>query len=342
MKRLILALGVALSTGCGGGLLPAALASPIPSAPELSTVRIGAATPENFIQLPLAVADQLGYFKAQGVSVKLDGTLGMTALANGDVDAVSLPYEWTLRAHLTGTDLVMVALYQVRPGFILSVGQPHFDQVKTMKDLVGKPVGVPVLASPTETFARWLALREGVDPDSIVYKAVGVATAMSSALASGSIWAATQVDPPASRMEKNGTGRVLYETRTAEGARKIYGGTGAFASQGLMIPRAFIQRYPRTTHAVVAALVMALRYIHTHSPAQIADVVPSLYAQADKDNYISSLQNNIGAYSPDGLVPPAAAQAVFDVVKQVVPAVAAGPVDLSRTYDNTFARAANP
>lgn len=329
------------SIECGGGLLPGALPSPTLLPPERSSVVIDVVTPENFIQLPIAVAAALGYFKSAGLDVTFSGSLaGLTALSQGQVDMISLPFENTIRAQYAGTDLEMVVLYQLRPGFVLSTGEPHFNDVHTMRDLIGKPVGVTALGGPSETWVRWLALREGVNPDSISYKAVGVGTAMSSAIASGSVWAGHQVDPPASRMEKNGTGRVLYDTRTEAGAKQIYGGNGVYPGNGLMLPRDFANRYPRTTQALVTAIVRALRFIHSHSASQIAAAVPSLYAQGDAENYVASLKNNLGMFSPDGIVPPAGAQTVLNVVKQVVPAIGGTSIDIALTYDNTFVRKA--
>ena len=211
MKRAAVALTVVLiSAGCGG-LLPSAKATP---PPERSTVRIGTVGElRAFIHLPLTLADRLGYFAANGIKVEFStatsGLDAVAALGRGSVDLVNVPYEFTIRAQAAGTRLKMVTLLLVRPGLMLTVGKPFFGQVNSMKDLVGKPVGVTAPGTQTETLVRLLALREGLDPASIRVKAIGVGRKNQSAIASGQVAAGVDVDPFATEMEEDGTGLAV-------------------------------------------------------------------------------------------------------------------------------------
>jgi len=345
-RRTLLALISLMLAGCGGGLLPATQVLPTASPPERSTVRIGSVALNAFIQLPLALAHQFGYFSAAGVDVQLidypNGNAALSALGRGEVDVVSIPYEFTIRAQMTGTAVRMVALYDLRPGLVLSVGKPHADAVRSMKDLVGKPVCVTAVATASEGFVRWLASREGIDPASIPIRSCGIASERYAAgLASGEFWAAQQVDPPFTRLERAGTAKLLYDTRSERTASQVYGGRGVYPANGLIAPRDFLQKYPNTVSALVAALVKALRYIHSHTAKQVAADMPSSFKEGDPELYASSLSANVGMFSSDGIVPADGPPKVLQVLQLILPGLSASQIDIAQTYDNTFVRKAN-
>ena len=127
-------------------------------APEKSagatTIQMAVGGQTQFIYLPLTLADQLGYFKDEGLSVRISdlrgGSEALTAMMGGSVNMVTGFYEHTIRARAQGKRLVMVALFDRYPGLVLMVGKAHFNQVRSIKDLVGKPVGVTAPGSSTD------------------------------------------------------------------------------------------------------------------------------------------------------------------------------------------------
>lgn len=346
MRRTIVAVAVILVTGCGGGLLPAAQQSPAAPPPELQTVRIGTVALNDFIQLPLALGLQLGAFSRRGITIETvaesSATKAMTDLGRGTVDVISVPYQLTIQGQINGTAAVAIALYQLRPGLVFSVGKPHFSDVRSMKDLIGRPVCVTARGTPTEDLVRWLAMREGVDPSSIPLRACGVGAATySTLLATGEVWGALQVDPPFTKLEKEGWARSLYDTRSANGAKAVYGGSGIYPSQALIAPRQFLNSYPNTAFALVRSILEALRYIHSHSAADIARRMPAEYKEGDADLYAASLKSDLEMFSADGIMPADGPSEVLKVLQAVSPAVGDAPIELSQTFDNSFARRAN-
>src|SRR5437868_4227757 len=95
---------------------------------ELQTIRIAVGGQTQFIYLPLTLADQLGYFKDEGLSVQISdlrgGSEALAALLGGSVDMVTGFYEHTIRARSQGKRLTMVALFDRFPGLVLMVGKP--------------------------------------------------------------------------------------------------------------------------------------------------------------------------------------------------------------------------
>src|SRR5262249_13809975 len=125
-----------------------------------TTIRMAVGGQTQFIYLPLTLADQLGYFKDEGLTVQIadlrGGSEALAALMGGSVDMVTGFYEHTIRARAQGKSLLMVALFDRYPGLVLMVGKKHFNEVASIRDLVGKPVGVTAPGSSTDQLVKYI------------------------------------------------------------------------------------------------------------------------------------------------------------------------------------------
>src|SRR5262252_8131752 len=99
-----------------------------------TTIRMAVGGQTQFIYLPLTLADQLGYFKDEGLTVQISdlrgGSEALAALLGGSVEMVTGFYEHTIRARSQGKQLVMVTLFDRFPGLVLMVGREHFNEVQ--------------------------------------------------------------------------------------------------------------------------------------------------------------------------------------------------------------------
>jgi NitT/TauT family transport system substrate-binding protein len=290
-----------------------------------------------FIYLPLTLADRLGYFKDEGLTVTISdlrgGSEALAAMMGGSVDMVSGFYEHTIRTQVQGKHLVMVALFDRYPGLVLMLGKNHFRQVQTIKDLVGKPVGVTAPGSSTDQLVKYLLRKNGLDPFSIPVVTAGTAT-MIAALEQDRVWAGVTVDPVATKLERDGTAKPLYDTRTEKGTLGIFG--GPWPAGGFYTTAEFIQQNPRTVQGLVNAAVRTLRYIQEHPAEEVAAAMPESFWAGDRDQYVQSLRANRSLYSPDGLMPEDGPPNVLKSLSLVDEKVAEAKVDLRQTYDNTF------
>ena len=308
------------------------------AAPEKTTaIRMAVGGQTQFIYLPLTLADQLGYFKDEGLSVSISdlrgGSEALAALMGGSVDMVTGFYEHTIRARAQGKHLVMVALFDRYPGLVLMVGKAHFNQVHSIKDLVGKPVGVTAPGSSTDQLVKYILRQNNLDPQSIPVVTGGIAT-MLAALEQDRVWAGVTVDPMASKLEREGIAKALYDTRTEKGTVDIFG--GPWPAGGLYTTAEFIRQHPQIVQSIVNAGVRALRYIKEHSAEEVAAAVPESFWAGDRDQYISSLRANIGLYSSDGLMPDDGPPNVLQSLSLVDKTIGDARIDLSQTYDNSF------
>src|SRR5215813_1923266 len=268
------------------------------------TIRMAVGGQTQFIYLPLTLADRLGYFKDEGLSVSISdlrgGSEALAAMMGGSVDMVTGFYEHTIRARAQGKHLVMVALFDRYPGLVLMVGKSHVDQVHTIRDLVGKPVGVTAPGSSTDQLVKYILRQNNQDPQAIPVVTAGIST-MLAALEQDRVWAGVTVDPVASKLERDGIARVLYDTRTEQGMQQIFG--GPWPSGGFYTTAEFVSKNPRVVQSVVNAGVRALRYLQEHSIEEVTAAMPESFWAGDRNQYAASLRANIGMYSPDGLMP---------------------------------------
>lgn len=340
MRRFALGtLTTLLLAACGASV---GQGQPSPSALPLekTSVKIAVGGQTQFIYLPLTLADQLGYFKEEGLSVEISdlrgGAEALSAVLGGSADVVTGFYEHTIRTQVQGKRMQMVVLFDLFPGLVLMVGKKHADQVRSIKDLVGHPVGVTALGSSTDAMVKFLAKQNGLDPQSIPVTGIGASSSAVAAIEGDRVWAGVTVDPLASKLEKDGTAKPLYDTRTAEGTRQVFGGT--WPAGGFYSTVDFVNKNPNTVQALVRAGVKALKYIKSHGAEDIASKMPASYLAGDKDLYITSLKANLPMFSPDGLMPSDGPDNVLKTLTLVDPKITPAAVDLKATYDNGFAQ----
>lgn len=324
--------------GTGSSSQPQASSGP----PEKTSLKMGVGGQAQIIYLPATLADQLGYYKDEGITVEIDDLKGgadaLKALLGGSVDIVTGFYEHTIRTQTQGKFIETVALFDQYPGLVMMVGKQHADQVRSIKDLAGHPVGVTSPGSSTDEMIKFLEKKNGMAADAIPVVAIGSGSTAIAAITSGQVWAGVTVEPAVSQMDKAGTAKALYDTRTPQGTKAVFGGT--WPAGGFYVPAEFARENPRTVQAMVRAGVRTLKYLKTHTAAQIADHLPSSFYGGDKAAFVETLQANLAMFSDTGLMPSDGPGIVFDTVKTADPKTDWSTVELKRTYDNSFVQKA--
>src|SRR5207245_2235676 len=133
----------------------------------------------------------------------------LKAMLSGSVDVVTGFYEETIRAQTEGRLVEMFTTLDVCPGLVLMVGKQHQDQVKSIRDLAGHPLGVTSLGSPTDEMVKYLLKRNDMAADGVPVVAIGSGSTAIEAIASGQVWAAVTVEPVTSQLESSGSARAL-------------------------------------------------------------------------------------------------------------------------------------
>ncbi len=304
---------------------------------ERATLTISVGGQPLFAYLPLTLADRLGYFRDEGLSIRIadlrGGSEAMAALLGGSADFVTGYYEHTIRAQGQGKHLRMVVLFDRLPGLVLMVGARYADRVKSIEDLVGQPVGVTAPGSSTDQMLKFLLGKHGLNPQSIPVVTAGTTT-MIAALEQDQIRAGVTLDPTATKLEKDGTAFALYDTRTEQGARDVFGGT--WPAGGIYTTEEMVTNNPKVVQSVVNAAIRALEYIQSHSAEEIAANMPEEFMAGGREQYIGALKANLAMFSRDGRMPEEGPANVLKTLQLVDPNLTPAGIDLAATYTNDF------
>ena len=147
-------------------------------------------------------------------------------------------------------------------------------------------------------------------------------------------------DPTVSTILAQHAGKILVDLRSLSGTQAALG--NPYPGSSLSFSTSWVNSNKPTVQKMVDALVEALHYIQTHSAAQITAVVPAAdYGAAGKTAYEEALANEIGMYSPTGLMPTDGPQGVQHVLTAYDPSIANANLNLSATYTDSFVQAAS-
>ena len=126
-------------------------------------IRIAVSGGYNMIFLSSGVAQHRGFFKDEGLDadiVVMGASPSIAALINGVIDFTLLTGT-VIRAAIRGLPVRLVAGLMTSSPHVL-LARP---EIKSVKELTGKKVGLPGFGDATHVLARIILARNGVDPD---------------------------------------------------------------------------------------------------------------------------------------------------------------------------------
>src|SRR5262249_36702271 len=98
----------------------------------------------------------------------------------------------------------------------------------------------------------------------------------------------------------------------------------------------WIASHGKEVQALTNAIIATLKWIHSHTPEEIADKMPENLVGKDKALYVAGLKNTLPMYSETGRMDPKGAEAVLAVFSQSSPDVGKAIIDLSKPSPNPF------
>ena len=291
------------------------------------------------IYLPNMLAKRLGYFDQAGLDVSLiDETSGQAstdAVLAGQVEAGSGSYNHTIELQALGKSLTEVVQLDIAPGEAEVVSAKEAGQIHSFADLKGKNLGVTELGSGTHTLSIALLHQSGLAPDQVHFVPVGAGDTFIAAMQQGKIDAGMTTEPTISRLLASGVGKVLVDLRTPQSTQAALGGSFPFIC--VFMKNDYVNSHKDVVQKLVNAYVKTLKWIHTHTAEQIADMMPPDYYAGNKTLYVTALQNQLAIFSPDGKMPTDGPASVLTIVKLVNQTVQGKQIDLSKTFTNEFA-----
>ncbi len=308
-------------------------------AAEKFTIMVGGI--EKQVYLPAQLTASLGYFKDEGLDVELlsenAGVNAENELLAGAVQGVVGFYDHCVDLQTKGKIVESVVQFSQAPGEVELVSTKH-PEIKSMAHVKGKTLGVTGLGSSTSFLTQYLAVKAGVPVGQFSLLAVGAGTTFIAAMQQDRIQLGMTTEPTISRLLKTGDARVLVDLRTAEKTRAALGGTYPAAS--FYMDAAYVNSHKDVVQKVANAFVRTLKYIDTHTAAEITDKLPKSFYIADKAAYVQALADGKAMFTPDGVMPGGGPETVLNVLAAFSPNVKGKTVDLSKTYTTEFVKKA--
>jgi len=331
------ACGSSASSSSVTGSNAAAAASGVPTV----TLMVGGIDKQ--IYLPYQLAQDLGFYKKYGVNVQLSteqagGVGAETAMVSGQVDMAGAWYVHAIDFTAKGKPVVSVVQLSGAPGEreMCATGTG----ITSPAQWQGKSLGVTDIGSGTDELTLYLAARYHLTSKDITRVGVGAGPTFVAALQNHRIACGMTTQPTVGAVEKQGVGTSVIDLASTAGAQQWLG--GAYPSAAVLARADWVTSHQATVQKVVDALVATMHWISTHSAADIANAMPPAFVSnglTTKAAYISELAQDKGQFLPDGMMPASGPATVLAIEKFI--GNVTGPVNLSETYTNQYAIAAN-
>jgi NitT/TauT family transport system substrate-binding protein len=310
--------------------------------PEKSRIGIAVGGKATFYYLPLTIAEQLGYFRAEGLEVDITdfpgGARALQAVVGGSADVVSGAFEHTINLQSKNQFYQAFVLQGRAPGIAIGVSTKTMPGYKFVGDLKGKKIGVTAPGSSTNMVSNLVLSRVGLKAEDVNYIGVGTAAGALTAMRSGQIDAISNIDPVMTMLEQKGDIRLITDTRTLKGTQEVFG--GPMPAGCLYAPVDFLQKNPNTAQALANAIVRALKWLQTAGPGDIIKTVPESYLLGDRGLYLAAFNKIREAIAVDGLIPEEGARTAMRALASFDQAVKSDRIVLAKTFTNDFARKA--
>ncbi len=309
---------------------------------EKSKVSIAVGGKASFYYLPLTIAEQLGYFKAEGLELEISdfsgGARALQAVVGGSADVVSGAYEHTINLQGKSQYFRAFVMQGRAPQIALGVSIKAMPQYKSVADLKGKRIGVSAPGSSTNMVANLVLSRAGLKAADVSFIGVGTAAGALAALRSGQIDAMCNIDPVMTMLEQKGDVKIISDTRTLKGTVEVFG--GPMPSGCLYAPTEFVQKHPNTCQALTNAIVHGLKWLQTAGPSDIIKTVPEGYLLGDRGLYLASFNKVREAFSLDGVVPGDGVRIALKALASFDATLKPEKIDLAKTFTNEFSKRA--
>jgi len=310
--------------------------------PQLTNVRIAVGGQNQLIYLPATLAQELGFFRDEGLNVELQdqagGSKALQALVGGSADVVCGFYDHTIQMAAEGRELVAFVTMLRFPGLVLVTSPQSADKVMKIEDLKGRIAGVTTAGSSSHMLLSYLLQQHGVGGEAVSITAIGTAATAIAAIEHGKVDAAMMTDPAFTLVSRRNPGvRVLADLRHADGVKAALGST-TYPASVLYAKAEWLRANRDTARRLARAVTRTLIWMQTHSAREIADKTPAAVRGEDQALYIDALASSMPMYSQDGIMDAEGAEAARTLLAQSMDKVRDARIDLSKTYTNEFVK----
>ncbi len=309
---------------------------------DKTKVNLAVAGKASFYYLPLVVAEQLGFFEAEGIALEIvdfpSSVRAQQALASGNAEVVCGAFEHLINLHSKHQYVQSFVALGRAPQMAMGVSVKNMPNYKRLADLRGKKIGIAAPGTGTNIMANLLLQRAGLQQNDVSYIGVGTTTGAVSAIRSGQIDAICNLEPAMTQLELKGDIKIIADSRTLRGTQAIFGGDMPGAC--LFALPDYIQKNRLVVQALSNAIMRALKWLQTAGPRDLIRGLPEANLLGDRGLFLATYQNIRESISLDGITNDEAAKLSLKVMSNFDSAVKAERLDITKAYTNMFARLA--
>jgi NitT/TauT family transport system substrate-binding protein len=294
-------------------------------------------TPQN---MPIFLADTLGYYKDEDLAVTLEnlssGAKALQALIGGSVDVASITYPQAIQMAAEGQRVRAFFIELRRIGYVLVVAPAAGAKIHRVEDLKGAVIGIPSPGSPTHLWVNYLLAEHGVHPSDFSAVGIGIGASAVAAVESGRIDAAGLTGGDHLRLLRYSPSlRILIDGSSADGMRETFGGD-LFPAGAVTAKQEWLNRNSDTARRPTRALTHALQWISTRTPEEIRARLPDSLRSQDSTADLEIIHGSLPTFTTDGAMPKGAPEAMKRYLDAAVDSVRNAKVDLAATWTNEF------
>ena len=268
------------------------------------------------------VAIEKGYHREEGLAVEMiraGGGIATQALIGGDLH-LSTSAGSALSAMLRGAEIKVVYTNIDRPGYQLWSARP---EIKSLKDLIGKKIGVTSRGDTQELSVRLLLRKHGINANSVAYIAVGFGGTRLAALQAGTVDAVPLGAGDFVQL-KDTKGHMLGDTE-----KEI-----RFAYVGLAVSSRLLSRQPNLAERFLRAVIKGREYARRYRDQTIQII--GKYTQRKREFNEFDYDSTMPVLTPEGWVSD-------DILKEDVAVRAelvgvAPPADYAKFFDYSIVK----
>ncbi len=321
----------------GGLLLPQveSVAKPVPE----QHVAIGVSQTASLSNLPLLLAHELGFFRAEGIVLDwvplASEAAAAQALAKGRISLLSSDFAHTLMHDARGGELKAFVVQARTPQMVFGVLPRSLVGYRQFSDLKGRRVCTLPTSTASQLVINRLMQDAGLRGVELSIVTIAEPADMLDQVRRGGMDAFCMDHAMVAALEQRGEVRVVADTRSLKGTLDVFG--GPMPGAVVCAPAAYIQQHPDVCQATANAVVRALKWLRTAGPSDLIKALSSVALDADRVNYLAALEKSRDGFSGDGVLSDAAAATALAAVSRLDARVSPSHLKLAQSFTNEFA-----
>lgn len=256
----------------------------------------------SLVHLPVLLALQLGYFKAEGLLVDIvEQPLTMFATtASAGMVAWSLPFTQIL--HSSRRDDAWRSVMQTgrTPQLALGVSKKTLPGFKQLKDFEGCRIGVHELDSFAHRCVDFMLLQAGVNQQRVSFIPLGSSLNAIQAIKDGLVDALCASDPLMTLLDKRGEINIVRNLHSVRETTRVF--SGMLPGNCVCVPTALVTKDPKSCQSLVNAVARALKWLRTAGPSDLLHTMTDSVFLPDRAIYLNAIDNLRESYSIDGIL----------------------------------------